>query len=358
MFDNLKLDYLLLEVEGSKERTEIISRTTFQDLLNSNCKEYLNLRKYLGDQESYKIFRGVDSDKYSEDSGNDYFYGDTTNKSPRVSIGLNYNLHSRLFDNFLYSWRGFPKRSQSLICEMGNSRVAFDYGDCFEVIPFDDTKLGVCNSYDIWYSFDNTIPILIDKNLMAIDEACFANLSNILGNIIAVLFYNLLINRTDKKCNLDSVLSISDLDKKTFYDNFRLLLHPNSDKYELERCFHWIDDTLNILFNEYSVIDARNILFFSSNITKETKQNDPNIITFDFIFEKLKSIYHSSPKSKNRFLTEFCDDIFNTKKNNIKTYEYNFLNVHNFVLNDLDKIKGDVRGAETWFSGKFLMVRY
>lgn len=64
-----------------------------------------------------------------------------------------------LLDNFLPSWKNYPKRSESFICST-SSDTAENYGDVYFVIPMENKKIGVCPDLDIWYSFENVTELI------------------------------------------------------------------------------------------------------------------------------------------------------------------------------------------------------
>ena len=79
-----------------------------------------------------------------------------------------YNYYTVLFDN-LPSWSEYPKRSKSLICT-SELNIAFGYSDTKEngalyiVIPKDNTKIGICPTYDIWDAFDGKLDLIALNN--------------------------------------------------------------------------------------------------------------------------------------------------------------------------------------------------
>ena len=71
----------------------------------------------------------------------------------RKSQGLS-NVYTRLMDDILPSWDGYPKRSRSNICTMDrNSAHEFGGNVSFLVFPKNNVKIGVSNATDIWFSF-------------------------------------------------------------------------------------------------------------------------------------------------------------------------------------------------------------
>lgn len=71
----------------------------------------------------------------------------------RKSQGLS-NVYTRLMDDILPSWSGYPKRSRSNICTMDRNYAHEFGGDVsFLVFPKNNVKIGVSNAKDIWFSF-------------------------------------------------------------------------------------------------------------------------------------------------------------------------------------------------------------
>jgi len=91
-----------------------------------------------------KIFRGVSS------FDDDYGMINTNKGSPRKSANT-FNYMTLLMDN-LPSWNGYPLRSQSVICS-NEKNTANSYGNSYTIIPFDNSKVGICPYEDVWLSF-------------------------------------------------------------------------------------------------------------------------------------------------------------------------------------------------------------
>jgi len=82
--------------------------------------------------------------------GADYNYIDSNKGKPRTSANTE-NYMTWLMDN-LSSWKGYPKRSRGIICST-NINNAQNYGKMNHVIPYNDAKIAVCPSDDVWFSF-------------------------------------------------------------------------------------------------------------------------------------------------------------------------------------------------------------
>jgi hypothetical protein len=125
-----------LNSRGSKSLTE----SEVREIVNVNCKFWLNedkSHKELGDT----LFRS------QRDMG-PFVFTDARG-TYRTSIE-DVNLHVVLMDN-LECWKDYPKYSEGII---GLSDEVPNYGDTlYEMVPFDNIKIGVCPSYTIWHSF-------------------------------------------------------------------------------------------------------------------------------------------------------------------------------------------------------------
>ena len=122
-------------------RSKDIPNYTVDKLLRKNCMDAVNsYRKGNG------IFRGVDG-------GGQYLFVNPSVGKPRKSRNTQ-NYYTLMVDNSP-KWKGYPKRSQSLICTT-NSDVANSYGNPYAVFPYDGAKIGVCPDVDFWASFEQT----------------------------------------------------------------------------------------------------------------------------------------------------------------------------------------------------------
>lgn len=123
-----------LNSRGSKSLTE----PEFDKILKVNCKNWTKAKT--------SIYRG-------QRNLGDYVYIDPRG-THRNSIE-DTNLHIELMSN-LPSWKEYPKYSESIIGITSNSIYARGYGEfIYEVIPFDNTLIGICPKQTIWESFSN-----------------------------------------------------------------------------------------------------------------------------------------------------------------------------------------------------------
>jgi len=117
-------------------RSERITIDQAVSLYKENCRSW--------DLNEKPIYRGLYIDS-------DYFYIDPKGKYRQSANSLG-NTYNSFFD-VLPSWKGVPRRSESLIMTNDLS-VAQTYGDAYVMIPYDNYEMVVCPRGDIWSSFD------------------------------------------------------------------------------------------------------------------------------------------------------------------------------------------------------------
>lgn len=118
-----------LNSRGSKSLTD----QEFNQMVKDNCKNWTKAKT--------PLYRG------QIDMG-PYVYTDPSG-TYRKSIE-DINTHVELMDN-LESWKEFPKYSASIIGS--TSKDVGGYGKVYEIIPFDNSNIGICPGKDIWESF-------------------------------------------------------------------------------------------------------------------------------------------------------------------------------------------------------------
>lgn len=121
-----------LNSKGSKSLTE----TEVKDIVTKNCNNWLN---------------GVDNNVLFRTQRNmgPFVYTDARG-TYRNSIE-NIQLHIVLMDN-LECWKEYPKYSEAIIGL--SDTVPHGYGNTiYEMVPFDNIKIAICPSSDIWSSF-------------------------------------------------------------------------------------------------------------------------------------------------------------------------------------------------------------
>jgi len=129
-------------IEGnSGNRGVSISDDKAVKILRTKCKRSFGL--WL--KTDMSLFRGMD---YKGD-----FYSIDPSKSVRVSQNTQ-NYYTLIMDNHP-SWKGFPKRSKSIICTTYEYK-AEQYGNKYHMFSYDGAAYGVAPEDDIWFSFGKT----------------------------------------------------------------------------------------------------------------------------------------------------------------------------------------------------------
>lgn len=140
-----KLPNLLLEGNYTRSVSEVHRSLTYPDfieLFETYCNQYdFNQTPILRgwDQEDYELNYMFDPRYLKRKSAN------TNNICTLLIDGINLELNL-----------GFPLRQKSLICTSSYTKVkdfSADSNCIFVVIPFNNSKIGVCHRSDIWYSF-------------------------------------------------------------------------------------------------------------------------------------------------------------------------------------------------------------
>ena len=208
MFKLSKFAKRIVEANIPTKRTKDISREEFKSLLMTNCKDFIH-----NFDEHYLIYRGIKG--YESD------FGIVDPKSVQRHTQDSNNIYTVLIDFLLSSWKGFPKRSNSLICST-NHKYASMYSKgkdfIYIMVPFDGAQYGICNNSDIWYSF--------------------SNLFNYLSNI----FYPKMISMgefNDKICHLLSVTMA--IYNNVTYDNSDAGVRDVFRNYDLNKIKEYID---------------------------------------------------------------------------------------------------------------------
>lgn len=125
----------------------------------------LNQYVYLETEE--EIAKALQLPEYSDavaafKKGKRIYRGDKSQKehlgmfiTPGIRVSQNTsNIYTKLMSELLPSWKNWPRRNRCVVCT--NSKdVAYRYGKryVFSIFPQNGTKIGVCNSSDIWESF-------------------------------------------------------------------------------------------------------------------------------------------------------------------------------------------------------------
>jgi hypothetical protein len=182
-------------------------------------------------QEAFDIIKDKCSDWDYNDlpiyRGSDLGYDNVlVNPSERLRTSANarFNIYTTLIDNSPL-WKDYPKRSKSLICTL-DIKKSKNYGKNYRVIPFDNSKWGVCEKSDIWFSFNNIKRIAFDE---------FYNMNEFNFKIFNLIPNDLRYHDFDKQ---DLILkSLIDTNKNNMNINvhvgdFVKYIQDNIDKYD------------------------------------------------------------------------------------------------------------------------------
>lgn len=147
----MKYLYYFERFKVSEKFGNPLTETEFTKLYDKHCKYHKEI-EYIGSEgsEGSGLYRGVRNIEADE---NIIGYYQNPKGHIRKSIE-NINLHVILMSE-LNSWKDYPKYNQSII---GSTRAndAADYssgGLLFEIIPYDNSKVGVCSKDHIWNAF-------------------------------------------------------------------------------------------------------------------------------------------------------------------------------------------------------------
>lgn len=158
------------------DRLNIETRNRYHYLETiDDIKKALSLPEYSQAVEAYRnghiIYRGH---KQQED-----WLGAIVTPGIRKSK-QNHNVYTKLLSEILPSWKEYPKRNKAVICT-NNYDYAKRYSKIypFIVFPQNNTKIGVCSDYDIWYSF----PKLQQVYHSSLNGICF-HLTNYMAIIL------------------------------------------------------------------------------------------------------------------------------------------------------------------------------
>jgi len=185
-------EYMKLVKQFLKEgRSQELNIQQARDIFKKSCTQW---------KPNKEIYRGVRTEK-------DYVLV-TPSQYKRKSVNLA-NYYTLFLDEISERWDAFPKRSKSLICTT-SYKIAYEYGKVYNVIPFDDAKIGVCPKKDIWYSF---------KDGFAGNE--LNNLDNLV-HFLDVMYYDIdkteELEQEDPKLFKEQLLKIEQFIKSKTYE--------------------------------------------------------------------------------------------------------------------------------------------
>lgn len=201
-----------------------------------------NSPSYIKNAKKSPIFRGV--------RNNTLIKLINTSEHTRVSANTS-NIYTELIDNSP-KWKGYPKRSKSIICTTCSEDYIEQFGDIHLVIPKDNALVGICPSFDFWDSFEMVKSIGLDDmdgfNEMVLD---LISEKNILIN--ARKFNKLSAKKTLNDENLDlsydienAIIRIMNMiihNNSTLLDELNNLLDPKLNKFKVVKAGQFKDTT-------------------------------------------------------------------------------------------------------------------
>ena len=125
-------------------RSKHITENEAYDILEKYCKT--SLKKYFKGIGLYRGVRSMDSNYNTIDP----------KKFDRISKN-NKNYYTLINDNSP-CWKGYPKRSQSIIFINGVAEASM-YGNVYIVFPYDNADIAIGSAFDYWSMFKETIGI-------------------------------------------------------------------------------------------------------------------------------------------------------------------------------------------------------
>lgn len=118
-----------------------ISKEEAYKWIKEKAPHYINA--LMDDPTFMPIFRGMPLKQ-------DYILGDS---SKFIRKAANTSNETNAFVSSSTRWKDFPRRNQAWICTSWE-QTAWGYGGAFLVIPADGSHMGICPTYDFWYSFN------------------------------------------------------------------------------------------------------------------------------------------------------------------------------------------------------------
>lgn len=199
-------------MKDTNTRSKLIDKNEAIDIILKNCGDFKPT--------DIPIYRGLYQDsKYLYVNPIEYV---------RPSQNTN-NIYTTIIDNSPY-WKEYPKRSKSIICTT-NYNISESYGDVYRVIPFNNSKWGICQYSDIWTSFHYIKNVLKFFNMedfnmiighMITKERIPTNQNELLEILKNINYKNIIINNYNNKEFSSLEKTIEDLLKN--YDNLYDLL--------------------------------------------------------------------------------------------------------------------------------------
>lgn len=220
------------------------------ELIKKNCFDIVKTYS----KTKGRIYRGASGiDDYY-----DYQIVDPTKGKLRRSKNTR-NYYTLLMDN-LTPWNVYPKRSRSIVCST-NIHKASGYGNLYVVLPYNNAKIGVCPSEDIWDSFEQSIK----QNLNTFNRILQSLLSVGKESVLDIdkNWKTLLANFKDSEAYIQSGLYAMDtIDAKPKIWNGYDLYDTIYDKIVNGQSYRQIFNTmLDPKLNKFQLKTPKNIIF-------------------------------------------------------------------------------------------------
>lgn len=220
-------DFVVINESGLP--IQIFNLESISELIKENCQDFIS---YIGDRDYESIRNTLIYRKSKRDYGQFVLVDPKDSKEDRIAPFSKQDYHNIVLSN-LNSWKEYPRRNKSLIASAFN-RARFHGGgnDLYLVIPYDDTRVGVCPTSDFWTSFSK-------QNM---------NINDWFIDILYIIIDDNKKETEDKKSNWKDLkyiltkLEVSDKIKKyfdeyfddlTLLDNINLELQPKRHDFKL-----------------------------------------------------------------------------------------------------------------------------
>jgi len=223
------------------------------------------------------IYRGLSGNKYRD--RDDKLYKSLLidpSKHKRIARNTD-NYYINILDNSPY-WKGYPKRSESIICSTDYNRASA-YGAVYRVIPLEeDSKCVVCPESDVFQSF----PVLFD-NLNKLNSNkqinSIASFNGWLGRAFDLDYDDSNNHEHFRKTITDTIRKIQELNSNDFnpnhfeWDIINLATKIVKDKLRFNDFYNqldeWMDPNINgfklINYNRDTKIDHGHEIYTDSN---------------------------------------------------------------------------------------------
>lgn len=227
--------------------------------IKNECSEILS--------KSATIYRGI------ETKGSDVLFFDGKSKTPRKSANT-YNFTTLLMDN-LPSWSKFPKRSESLICST-TSFQASGYGFTYRVLPVNGAKIGVCDRFDMWMSFQELTKYGLRVNHF--NEQLYDLYEFVMDDVLDDTNFNKFRNQIN---NLSEKLPTIDLDSLPYsVEELKMVFLPKNIGNDL---FTVMTEIFNPKTNDFKLRKTSN---FNVDGNQEVWTNGPAYLIENKFFEQ------------------------------------------------------------------------